>query len=228
MTKILLVDDEPSLLAVLGPVLETAGYSVITATSGHTALAAIHEDEPQVVLLDLGLPDVDGNEVIRDLRSDSSIPVIVISARHHESEKIAALDNGADDYVSKPFEIGELLARIRAAVRRGAILQNEPKCYSGGAVQIDFATRIVTVGGTVVKLSPKEYALLRTLALAAGQVVTHKRLLAAGWGTNATDSQYLRVYIGFLRQKIEQDPGAPQLLLTEPGVGYRLVGATQD
>jgi two-component system KDP operon response regulator KdpE len=153
------------------------------------------------------------------------VPIIVISARHQEAEKIAALDAGADDYVDKPFEIGELMARIRAAVRRKSSLMAEPAQYSAGELAIDFAARRVTLAGEPVKLSPKEYDLLRTLALSAGQVVTHKRLLAAGWGEGAADTQYLRVYIGLLRQKIEEDPGDPRLLLTEPGVGYRLIAS---
>ncbi len=153
------------------------------------------------------------------------MPIIVISARHQEAEKIAALDHGADDYVNKPFEIGELMARIRAAIRRSSSLRNAPKAYRTGPLEIDFVARRVSLGGHAVKLSPKEYDLLRTLAMSAGQVVTHKRLLAAGWGSDSTDSQYLRVYIGLLRQKIEEDPSDPRLLVTEPGVGYRLAGS---
>jgi two-component system KDP operon response regulator KdpE len=180
------------------------------------------DERPDVVLLDLGLPDMDGKEVIRRIRAASAVPIIVISARHQEVEKIAALDNGADDYVNKPFEIGELMARIRAAIRRGKSLESEPETYSGGSLDIDFPARQVTLDGEPVKLSPKEFDLLRVLALSAGQVVTHKRLLAAGWGSEGADSQYLRVYMGLLRQKIEENPSDPRLLLTEPGVGYRL------
>jgi len=219
MTRILLVDDEPSLLAVLEPVLTAAGYAVSVASTGMNALAQVNDDRPDVILLDLGLPDMDGKDVIRSLRGLEGLPIIVISARHQEAEKIAALDEGADDYVDKPFEIGELMARIRAALRRHS---RQPATFSAGPLAIDFATRIVTLDGDVLKLSPKEYELLRTLALSAGQVVTHKRLLAAGWGASATDTQYLRVYISLLRQKIEEDPADPEILLTEPGVGYRL------
>lgn len=222
MTNILLVDDEPSLIAVLQPVLGAAGYEVIIAVDGTSASRLALDERPDVVLLDLGLPDMDGKEVIRRIRAASAVPIIVISARHQEAEKIAALDNGADDYVNKPFEIGELMARIRAAIRRGKSLESEPGTYSGGPLDMDFATRQVRLDGEPVKLSPKEYDLLRVLALSAGQVVTHKRLLAAGWGSETTDSQYLRVYIGLLRQKIEENPSDPRLLLTEPGVGYRL------
>ncbi|MDH7975017.1 response regulator transcription factor [Sphingomonas sp. AR_OL41] len=219
---ILLIDDEPSLVGVLRPVLAAAGYRVTTAIDGASgALAAAH-DSPDVVLLDLGLPDMDGKEVIRGILARCKSAIIVISARHQESEKIAALDEGADDYVNKPFEIGELMARIRAAVRRRSSPVADLVSYQSGPLAIEFATRKVTLSGEQIKLSPKEYELLQTLALNAGQVVTHKRLLAAGWGTGTTDAQYLRVYIGMLRQKIEEDPGDPQLLLTEPGVGYRL------
>jgi len=218
--RILLVDDEPSLLAVLEPVLAAAGYAVTVASTGMQALAQVNEARPDVILLDLGLPDMDGKDVIRGLRDMEGVPIIVISARHQEAEKIAALDEGADDYVDKPFEIGELMARIRAALRRHS---RQPAGYRTGPLAIDFATRVATLDGDVLKLSPKEYELLRALALSAGQVVTHKRLLAAGWGAGATDTQYLRVYISLLRQKIEEDPADPVILLTEPGVGYRLV-----
>lgn len=219
---ILVVDDEPSLVAVLEPVLGAAGYRVTTAMDGGAALAAAESGEPDVILLDLGLPDIDGKDVISAIRMRSDVPVIVISARHQEAEKIAALDEGADDYVDKPFEIGELMARIRAAVRRHSSLRADVTTCTTGPLVIDFLARRVTLAGETVKLSPKEYDLLQTLARNAGQVVTHKRLLAAGWGMDATDTQYLRVYIGLLRQKIEEDPSDPQLLLTEPGVGYRL------
>jgi len=169
------------------------------------------------------LPDIDGKSLLQRIRLDQDVPIIVVSARHQEAEKIAALDEGADDYVNKPFEIGELMARIRAAVRRHSLSKADASTYSAGGLTIDFPTRRVTLSGEPVKLSPKEYDLLQTLARKAGQVVTHKRLLAAGWGAEATDTQYLRVYIGLLRQKIEQDPSDPCLLLTEPGVGYRLI-----
>jgi two-component system KDP operon response regulator KdpE len=223
MTHVLLVDDDPSLVAVLEPVLKAAGYRVTTAVDGRSAIRALDEVHPDLILLDLGLPDMDGKDVIAEVRRQSETPVIIISARHQESEKVTALDGGADDYVNKPFNIGELTARIRAAVRRQSSMRVRPKTYQSGPLVIDFHTRNVSLAGDQVKLSPKEYELLRTLALSAGQVVTHKRLLAAGWGNETTDSQYLRVYIGLLRQKIEEDSSDPKLLLTEPGVGYRLV-----
>lgn len=223
---ILLVDDEPALVGVLQPVLEAAGYKVTVATDATAALASLNEIEPDVMLLDLGLPDMDGKEVIRAMQMNGDIPIIVISARHQEAEKIAALDEGAVDYVDKPFEIGELMARIRAAGRRRSNAAEDVTTYRSGSFEIDFATRRVTLEGHGIKLSPKEYSLLSALARRAGQVVTHKQLLVAGWGPGTTDTQYLRVYIGLLRQKIEEDSSDSCLLLTEPGVGYRLVAAS--
>jgi len=221
MAHILLVDDEIALTAVLRPVLGAAGHDVTTAASGAEALRQADLLLPDVILLDLGLPDQDGKAVIRTLRIKHDIPIIVISARHQEGEKIAALDEGADDYVDKPFEIGELMARIRVVLRRkpGAEAATH---YKSGPLSIDFETRHVMLGGEPLKLSPKEYDLLLALARHAGRVVTHKRLLAAGWGNDSADTQYLRVYMGLLRQKIEEDPSDPKLLLTEPGVGYRI------
>lgn len=226
-SHILVVDDEPSLVEVLEPVLGATGYRVSTSATGEAALRIAESDGigPDVILLDLGLPDMDGKAVIRGIREHSDVPIIVISARHQEGEKIAALDEGADDYVNKPFEIGELMARIRVALRRRVNQSPETRSYKGGLLEIDFVKRLVTLAGEPVKLSPKEYDLLHALARSAGQVVTHKRLLTAGWGGEGTDTQYLRVYIGLLRQKIEEDPSDPRLLLTEPGVGYRLVGS---
>lgn len=178
--------------------------------------------KPDIILLDLGLPDMDGKIVIRHLREKTDVPVIIISARHQVAEKIAALDEGADDYIDKPFEIGELMARVRAATRRHANVAADTTLYLAGPLKIDSKARCVTLGGERIPLSPKEYALLLALARGAGQVVTHKSLLLAGWGAGATDTQYLRVYIGLLRQKIEECSSEPRLILTEPGVGYRL------
>ncbi len=224
MAHILLVDDEVALTAVLQPVLSAAGHQV---TVVHSARQALHDADllqPDLILLDLGLPDADGKTVIGTLRLKHDTPVIVISARHQDAEKIAALDEGADDYVDKPFEIGVLMARIRVALRR-ARGSETTSFYQSGSLSIDFRTRDVRVGSHPVRLSPKEYDLLLTLARSAGRVVTHKRLLAAGWGGSAADTQYLRVYVGLLRQKIEEDPSDPKILLTEAGVGYRLAGA---
>lgn len=219
---VLLVDDEPALVSVLEPVLKAEGCKVTVAIDGNAAISSVIAGDPDVVLLDLGLPDMDGKAVIQTIRDSSQVPIIVISARHQESEKIAALDEGADDYVNKPFEIGELMARIRAAVRRAKASEEAVAVFEAGPLKVDFTTRQVEVMGEPVKLSPKEYLLLHALARNAGKVVTHKRLLAAGWGSEGADSQYLRVYIGLLRQKVEADPSYPELVITEPGLGYRL------
>jgi len=220
MAHILLIDDEAALTGVLRPVLTAAGHMVTVAATAAEGITGANGLDPDVILLDLGLPDADGKTVIRSLRIKHDTPIIVISARHQEEEKIAALDEGADDYVDKPFDIGELMARIRVALRR-ARGADAPR-YQAGPLAIDFEMRQVTLGGETLRLSPKEYDLLLALARHSGRVVTHKRLLAAGWGAESADTQYLRVYVGLLRQKIEADPGDPKLLLTEPGVGYRL------
>ena len=221
MAHILLIDDEAALTGVLRPVLTAAGHAVTVAATAAEGITGVDELDPDVILLDLGLPDADGKTVIRALRIKRDTPIIVISARHQEGEKIAALDEGADDYVDKPFDIGELMARIRVALRRTRGTEAATR-YQAGPLAIDFEMRQVTLDGETLRLSPKEYDLLLALARHAGRVVTHKRLLAAGWGADSADTQYLRVYIGLLRQKIESDPGDPKLLLTEPGVGYRL------
>lgn len=220
---ILLVDDEPSLVSVLQSVLKAAGYLVTVATDGNAAISRVLACDPDVILLDLGLPDMDGKVVLRMIRQSSAVPIIVVSARHQEAEKIAALDDGADDYVNKPFEIGELMARVRAAVRRSHTQVANAPTFESGLLRIDFTRREVELLGQPVKLSPKEYLLLHALARHAGQVVTHKRLLAAGWGNSGADPQYLRVYMGLLRQKIEEIPSEPDMIVTEPGVGYRLI-----
>lgn len=221
--QVLLVDDEPALVSVLQPVLKAAGCTVSVASDGNAAISAVIAQDPDVVLLDLGLPDMDGKDVIRIIRESSQVPIIVISARHQEAEKIAALDEGADDYVNKPFEIGELMARIRAAIRRSQSMSANAAVLEAGPLKVDFAKREVELMGEQIKLSPKEYMLLHALARNAGRVVTHKRLLAAGWGNSTADLQYLRVYIGLLRQKLEANQSEPELIVTEPGVGYRLI-----
>lgn len=221
--NVLVIDDERSIQRVLKPSLIAAGYRVSFADTGTEALSRIAQAIPDVILLDLGLPDMDGKDVIVSLRSWTIAPIIVLSARNDETERIAALDTGADDYVIKPFHMGELQARVRAALRYRQGRQEEQSTFSAGGLHIDFAQRNVTVLSQPVKLTRKEYDLLRTLAQHAGQVVTHKQLLAAGWGAAVTDTQFVRVYIGQLRQKIEEDPSEPRLVLTESGVGYRLV-----
>lgn len=219
--RVMIVDDEAPILRVLRPSLAAAGYEVIEAENGRDALARVAQQIPDVVVLDLGLPDMDGKDVILALRKWTQVPIIVLSAREAEAERIAALDTGADDYVVKPFHTGELLARVRAALRHR---QNraELATYSGNGLEIDFESRHVAIGGIEVHLTRKEYDLLRTLARHAGQVVTHKQLLAAAWGGSVTDTQFVRVYIGQVRQKIERDPSNPRLILTEAGIGYRL------
>lgn len=222
VSRLLLVDDEPALIGVLKPAIEAAGFRVGVARDGAEALQSTEHFEPHVILLDLGLPDVDGKEIISLIRQRSEVPIIVVSARHQEGEKVAALDNGADDYVNKPFEIGELMARIRAALRRSKLGTSVPAEVVAGPLRVDLPGKRVFLEDELVKLSPKEWMLLQELALSGGQVVTHQRLLAAGWASQASDQQYLRVYIGFLRQKLEAEPSRPELILTEPGIGYRL------
>jgi two-component system KDP operon response regulator KdpE len=223
--SILVVEDEVALTAVLVPVLSASGYQIATANCGAAARRHLFDKPFDLVLLDLGLPDEDGKELIEPAVA-AGAAVIVISARHQEAEKVASLDRGADDYVDKPFEIGVLMARIRAAIRRRGSPAMRHSRYSHGPLNVDVASRLVTLEDQIVRLSPKEWALLSVLVASAGQVVTHKRLLAAGWGSASTDAQYLRVYMGLLRQKIEEDPSSPRILLTESGVGYRLAAPT--
>lgn len=221
--RILVVDDEPQILRFLKPSLTAAGYDVISATNGKEALAAAATRSPDVILLDLGLPDMDGKEVIRALRTWCKIPILVLSARDRESEKIAALDLGADDYVNKPFGIGELTARLRTALRHAAQQAAERTTIQAGSLDVDILAHRVTRGGEPVKLTPKEFDLLAVLVRNAGRVLTHRQILTAVWGPAHTeDLQYLRVFIGQLRQKLEPAPDTPELILTEPGIGYRL------
>jgi len=224
-SRILIIDDEPAIARVLQPVLSATGAKVFIAATGVDGLRAARENAVTIVLLDLGLPDADGKDLISHLRGLGDLAVIVISARHQESEKVAALDAGADDYVDKPFNIDELTARIRAAERRLRSRTSAP--FRSGPLQINFAVRQVKLMGEEIKLSPKEYALLRELAEFAGQPVTHRRLLLAGWGDPGADAQYLRSYVALLRQKLEEDPAEPTLIVTEPGVGYRLAMGTE-
>lgn len=221
--RILVVDDEPQILRFLKPSLTAAGYDVIVATTGKDALKAAATQSPDVILLDLGLPDMDGKDVIRDLRGWSKTPILVLSARDREAEKIAAFDLGADDYVNKPFGIGELTARLRTALRHAAQQASEQTHLKSGALEVDVLAHTVTVNGAPVKLTPKEFDLLAILVRNAGRLLTHRQILAAVWGSAHTDDlQYLRVFIGQLRQKLKASPDAPELILTEPGIGYRL------
>jgi two-component system KDP operon response regulator KdpE len=223
--RVLIVDDEPQILRFLKPSLAAAGYDVIVAATGKEALKTAATRSPDVIVLDLGLPDMDGKEVIRELRSWSTTPILVLSARDRESEKIAALDLGADDYVNKPFGIGELTARLRAALRHAAQQASEQTRFKAGALEVDVLAHTVMLAGVAVKLTPKEFELLAILVRNAGRVMTHRQILTAVWGPAHTeDLQYLRVLIGQLRQKIKASPDAPELILTEPGIGYRLDG----
>lgn len=223
--RILVVDDEPQIQRFLKPALDAAGYDVVEAVTGAEALKAAVTAAPALVILDLGLPDMDGKEVVTRLRSWSQVPIIILSARDQETEKIAALDLGADDYVEKPFAIGELTARIRTALRRAIKAVGGFDQVTADGLTIDTVRRIVTRDGDDVKLTPKEYDLLVMLARHAGRVVTHKALLTSVWGpAHGEDVQYLRVLIGHLRTKIERNPAEPQIIRTEPGVGYRFSG----
>lgn len=221
--RILLIDDEKQIRRLLRVSLREHGYEVEAAGSGGEGLSLAMTYKPDLVLLDLGLPDLDGLEVIDRLREWSKVPVIILSVREAESDKIAALDAGADDYLTKPFGMGELLARIRAALRHAAGAGNEPVLTFGDLV-IDVARRRVTVKDNEVKLTPTEYELIKNMAAFAGKVLTPKQLLRAVWGPAAeNETHYLRVYVGQLRRKIEADPSRPRHLVTEPGVGYRLL-----
>ena len=224
--RILVVDDEPQILRFLRPALTAADYEVIEAETGGQAIQKVATAAPDLVILDLGLPDMDGTDVIARIRGWSDIPIIILSARDRESEKIAALDLGADDYIEKPFGIGELTARIRTALRHRVRQQAGTERIETNGLTIDFVRRRVEHNGASVKLTPKEHDLLELLALHSGKVVTHKTLLTSVWGpAHADDLQYLRVFIGQLRAKIERDPANPVFIVTEPGIGYRFIEA---
>lgn len=221
--RILVVDDEPAILRFLKPALEASDYNLVSAGTVAEAIKRIASDAPDVVVLDLGLPDGDGKDVIRQVREWSDVPIIVLSARDREAEKIESLDLGADDYVNKPFGVGELLARIRAAIRHRMQRNDETPIAKIGDVEVDSVRHRVTRNGEDIKLTPKEFELLGFLARHTGKVLTHRQILAAVWGAaHTSDTQYLRVYIGQLRQKIEPNPEDPALILTEPGIGYRV------
>ncbi|WP_426026508.1 response regulator [Brevundimonas sp. TSRC1-1] len=221
--QVLVIDDEHQIHRFLSPALDAAGYEPRRADSGQEGLRAIALWSPDAVVLDLGLPDMDGKDVLKRAREFYQGPIIVLSARDREAEKIAALDLGANDYVEKPFGVGELLARIRAGLRQGALAPVAGGVVTVGEVVIDLDRRIVTRAGERVKLRPKEYEVLACLARNAGKVLGHADLLKTVWGAgHAADVQYLRVVIGQLRHKLEADPAEPALVVTEPSVGYRL------
>lgn len=220
--RVLIIDDEPPIRRLLRTSLSAQNYSVLEAEDGESGLVLLQRNTVDVVVLDLGLPGIGGLEVLKRLReTGSSVPVIVLSSRDDEGGKVSALDLGADDYVTKPFGMEELLARIRAAVRHRLQQEGEKPLFKSGDLTVDLVRRIVTVRGYEVKLTPREYDLLRLLVAHAGKVLTHKFILREVWGTE-TDVQYLRIYIRTLRQKIEANPEQPGLILTEQGVGYRL------
>jgi two-component system KDP operon response regulator KdpE len=215
------IDDEPPIRKLRRMGLTTQGYQIIEAPNGKTALELLKE-EPDLIILDLGLPDIQGHELLRMIRArNESVPIVVLSSRGDEAGKVQALDYGADDYVTKPFGMDELLARMRAALRHQLQAQGERQIFKVGDLSVDLVRRIVRMGEREAKLSPKEYDLLRVLVQHAGKVLTHKFLLGELWDS-MTDAQYLRVYVRQLRQKIEKDPERPQYILTETGIGYRL------
>jgi len=222
-TRVLVVDDEPAILRFLKPALEANSYEIETAGTVADATKLIASKSPDIVVLDLGLPDGDGKDVIRRVREWSEVPIIILSARDREIEKIEALDLGADDFVNKPFGVGELLARMRTALRHHMQRKAETPVLEVGDLKIDSVRHQVSRAGEEVKLTPKEFELLSFLARHAGKVLTHKQILTAVWGPAHTeDTQYLRVYIGHIRQKVEQNPDDPRIITTEPGIGYRI------
>jgi two-component system KDP operon response regulator KdpE len=222
LPRILIVDDEVAILRLLHTSLDTGEFSLHEAENGHAALAAAVAIKPDIILLDLGLPDMDGVEVIKRIREWSKVPIIVLSVREREGDKMEALDSGADDYLTKPFGVGELMSRIRAALRRSLQEVPEPICRID-ELEVDLPRRLVSVAGREVQLTPTEYDLLRLLVINAGKVLTHGQILKQIWGGAYTDQQnILRVNISHLRQKIEVDASRPHYIVTEPGVGYRL------
>jgi two-component system KDP operon response regulator KdpE len=219
--KVLIIDDEPPIRKLLRMGLTTQGYETLEASNGKAALEKLAE-EPALIILDLGLPDMQGHELLRTIRArNEAVPIVVLSARGDEAGKVEALDLGADDYLTKPFGMDELLARLRAALRHQLQVKGERPVFRTGDLSVDLVRRIVKVGEREIKLSPKEYDLLRVLVQHAGKVLTHRFLLRELWD-ELTDAQYLRVYVRQLRQKIEADPERPRYVLTETGIGYRL------
>lgn len=222
--RILVIDDEEQIRRLLRVALEGHDYQIDEAISGRDGLRQAATFHPDLIILDLGLPDLSGMEVLQRIREWSQVPIIMLTVQEQESEKIKALDSGADDYITKPFSMGELLARIRVAMRHAAKTDDEPVIVLGD-LSIDLAHRLVAIKGIEVKLTPTEYDILKNLAIHAGRVLTHKQLLCKIWGKEyQKETHYLRIYIGQLRKKIEPDPTQPRYILTEPGVGYRLVG----
>lgn len=221
--RILVIDDEPQIRKLLKVSLGAHGYEIEEAATGMEGISRAATFKPDFLIIDLGLPDMDGKKVVQQIREWSQTPIIVLTARDQEQEKIEALDAGADDYVTKPFGIGELMARMRVSLRRSAASENDPILTCGELV-IDLVARRVTVSGREIKLTPTEYELIKILAQHRGRVLTHKQLLKAVWGSSYNeDTHYIRVYIGQLRRKIEENPTRPRYITTESGVGYRLM-----
>lgn len=218
---LLVVDDEPPIRRFLRTSLVGQGYHVVEAATGSEGLSAIQTERPDVVILDLGLPDIDGVGLIRIVRRTSQVPIIILSSRDDEWGKVEALDLGADDYITKPFGMDELMARVRAALRHRLLEQGEPAAFASGDLRVDLVRRLVHVRGEEVKLSPREFDILQILVRHAGKVLTHKFIIKEVWKV-ATDVQYLRIYVKQLRRKIEADPQQPRHIVTETGVGYRL------
>lgn len=220
---VLVIDDEPQIRRLLRVTLEANDYAVADAMNGNDGIVQAAQSRPDVILLDLGLPDLDGVEVLKRIREWSRVPIIVLSVRDRESDKVTALDEGADDFVTKPFSSGELLARLRTALRRSQP-QSAGAIFRTGKIEVDLAARIVRKNGAEVKLTPTEYALLRLLVVHAGKVLTHRQLLTEVWGPNAAEqTHYLRVHIAHLREKLEESAAQPKFIVTESGVGYRFV-----
>lgn len=220
---ILIVDDEPPIRRLLRKTLEVQNFRTVEAADGREALDALRREKPDLIILDLGLPDIDGLEVIKTVRQTSPTPIVILSSRGDEAGKVAALDLGADDYVTKPFGVSELMARVRAALRHRLQEQGSQSLFQSGDLTVDLVHRRVTVGGSDVRLSPKEYDILQQMVLHAGKVLTHRHLIHEVWrGAENIDVQALRVFIRQLRQKIEATPEQPRHIVTEPGVGYRL------
>lgn len=221
--SVLVVDDEPQILRFLKPSLEAVGYHVLTVATGADALKFAAKHAPDLILLDLGLPDMDGKDVITQLRTWTKTPIVIVSARDREAEKIAALDLGADDYINKPFGMGELLARMRAALRHAAQQSGEQTSFTADSLTVDILAHTAALGDKPLRLTPKEFELLALLVRNAGRVVTHRQILTAVWGpAHSEDIQYLRVCVGQLRQKLKPTPDAQELIETELGIGYRL------
>jgi len=227
MTRTLTIDDEPQIRRFLTISLESQGYQIIEAESGRRGLEQLALEQPDLVVLDLGLPDVDGQQVLKDLRGFSDLPVIVLSVRNSEKEKVQALDSGANDYVEKPFGVKELLARIRAVLRSTSGKDVLPKAYDDGRLRIDYHLRTVVLAGERVHFSPREYDLLLELVQHPGQILTQQYLLKKFWGpSHLEDSHYLRIFIRQIRSKLGDDPAQPTYVETEPGVGYRFIGGS--